>query len=135
VSLCGSSGDGGDGVRTAIANGYFGPISLGQTLTTLPGAKVGPLAQGFADRMSGTDNPTNFDPSDPRAVLVPLVSGFSTCSGTCSITVTGFMAFYIDSYAGGAISGHFIKMAAIDAAGNPTVTTDAGVQGDPILIK
>lgn len=133
INLCGSSNNGGAGVRDSIADGFFGPISIKQTLQTLTGVKDGPISQGFAARIgASTDNPTNFDPSDPRAVIVPLVN-FAGCNGTCQVPVTGFMAFYIDSYNSGAIAGHFVRMLAVDAIGNPTVTTDAGVSGEPIL--
>jgi hypothetical protein len=60
VSLCGS---GGSGVRTAIANGFYGPITIGQTLTTQPGVDGGNIKNGFQDRMSGPDSPSGFVPT------------------------------------------------------------------------
>jgi hypothetical protein len=68
-----------------------------------------------------------------RAVIVPLVD-FSNCSGQCDVPVTGFMAFYLDSWSGnGAVNGTFVKMVAGNSTGDATVTGDAGVQADPIL--
>jgi Flp pilus assembly protein TadG len=134
VQLCGNQ-SGGQALRQSISAGYYGPIGIGQTLQTQPGADIGNTNQGFADRLGlGDDNYPAFSPTDPRAVIVPMAN-FSGCTGNCSVTVTGFLAFYIDSYNGGAISGHFIKMVAANSAGDPTVTTDAGVMADPILIK
>lgn len=138
VSLCGNSG--GAALRTSIASGFYGPISVGQTLTTDPGAKVGPLSQGFADRIGASpDNPNTFSPNDPRAVIVPTVSGFSSCTGSCTVTITGFLAFYIDSYSGGAITGHFVTKETLEASpGDPLAYGGGlsnGVRGDPILIK
>jgi hypothetical protein len=130
VSLCGG---GGSGVRTAIANGFYGPITIGQTLTTQPGVDGGNIKNGFKDRMSGTDSPYGFVPTDKRAVIVPLVD-FSNCNGQCDVPVTGFMAFYMDSWNGSsAVSGTFIKMVTGNSSADATVTGDAGVQADPIL--
>lgn len=135
VSLCGGNGSGST-LRSSIADGFYGPISIGQTLTTAPGAKVGPVDQGFSDRIGASaDSYPTFNPTDPRAVIVPMVSGFSICTGSCTVTVTGFLAFYIDSYSSGAITGHFISKVQGNSIGDPTVTGDAGTLGDPILIK
>lgn len=139
VSLCGNSNSGAT-LRSTIADGFYGPISVGQTLSTITGVKVGPVDQGFADRIGASpDNPDTFSPTDPRAVIIPTVSGFSTCSGTCTVTVTGFLAFYIDSYSSGAITGHFVTKEVLEASvGNPLAYGGGlsnGVRGDPILIK
>jgi Flp pilus assembly protein TadG len=133
VTLC--EGNGGAGLRTSIANGFYGPISIGQTLTSEPGAKVGPVNQGFADLLAtSVDSYPTVSQSDPRAVIVPLVD-FSNCHGKCDLPVTGFLSFYVDSYSGGAVTGHFITKLATNAIGDPTVTGDVGLKGDAILIK
>src|SRR6185437_8709727 len=97
VSLCGTSGN---TIRDTIANGFYGPITVGQTLTTQTGVNGGNIKNGFQDRMKGLDQPNSFTPTDPRAVIVPLVD-FSNCTGQCNVTVTGFMAFYLDSWSNG----------------------------------
>ena len=135
VTLCGG-GNGGSGLRTQIANGYGGSMSALQTLQTDPGAKVGPINQGFADLLgASTDNYAGWKPNngDPREVVVPLVN-FAGCNGQCTVSITGFMSFYIDSYSSGAITGHFIKMVEPNSA-KVVAATDAGLAGDPILIK
>lgn len=139
VSLCGNSNSGA-ALRSSIADGFYGPISVGQTLTTVTGAKVGPMDQGFANRIGASpDNPDTFSPSDPRAVIIPTVSGFSSCSGTCTVTITGFLAFYIDSYSSGAVTGHFVTKEVLEASiGDPMAYGGGlsnGVEGAPILIK
>ncbi|HYL60071.1 MAG TPA: hypothetical protein VEU51_14465, partial [Candidatus Acidoferrales bacterium] len=135
VTLCGG-GNGGSGLRTQIADGYGGSMSALQTLQTDPGAKVGPVNQGFADLLAASsDNYASWVPGDkdPRAVVVPLVD-FAGCNGQCTVTVKGFMSFYIDSYNGGAITGHFISMVEQNSV-KVVATTDAGLSGNPYLIK
>jgi Flp pilus assembly protein TadG len=134
----------GNGVRTAIANGFYGPITIGQKLQTQTGQQIGNIKNGFQDRLSSADHPSSFAPTDPRAVIVPLVD-FSSCSGTCDVPVTGFMAFYLDSWqdksdkgAGpnntdGAVIGTFIRMVTGNSSADASVTGDAGVQADPVL--
>jgi hypothetical protein len=134
VSLCGTSGN---SIRDTIADGFYGPITIGQTLTTQTGVDGGNIKNGFQDRMTGTDSPSGFVPTDKRAVIVPLVD-FSNSSGQCDVTVTGFMAFYLDSWnngnaGNGSVSGTFVKMVTGNSSADATVTGDAGVQADPIL--
>jgi Flp pilus assembly protein TadG len=135
IDLCGASNSS-SSLRTSIANGFYGPMSIGDSIQNVTGVKNGPDVQGFTDRLGlSTDNPTNFDPTDPRAVIVPLAS-FAGCNGNCTLTVTGFMSFYIDSYNSGVIQGHFISMVPpSNSIGDPSVTTDAGVKGIPIVSK
>jgi len=137
VDLCGQGEGGGAAIRSALANGYYGELSIGNTLTTFPGAKVGPVRQGLAgltDRTSASpSSPSAFDPTDPRAVIVPLVS-FANCSGECSVPITGFMAFYITSVNGGAVTGTFVAM--VDPNSTPTINApNYGAKGDVVLIK
>jgi hypothetical protein len=134
VSLCGG-GNGGAALRSSIANGFHGSMAVDQTLQTEPGAKVGPVNQGFADYLNGhADNWANgWSMGDPRAVMVPVVD-FSNCRGRCVVPITGFMTFYIDSYSNGAISGHFITMMDPGSVANGAAG-DAGLAGQPVLVK
>ena len=153
VNLCGGGSSSGSALRGSIADGFYGPINAaytdatghaisGSQLSTVPGAKVGPVSQGFADRIGAStdafangNTPSSFDPNDPRAVIVPMVS-FAGCTGSCTVTVTGFMAFYIESYSSGAITGRFINKVPTElSSGVPNWSGDAGVTGDPILVK
>jgi Putative Flp pilus-assembly TadE/G-like len=136
VDLCGQGSGGGSAIRTALANGYYGELSIGNTLTTFPGAKVGPVNQGLqglsVDRLSGPSSPSQFNQSDPRAVIVPLVD-FSNCTGACSVKITGFMAFYITSVSGGAVTGTFVSM--VDPNSTSSINApNAGAKGDVVLL-
>jgi hypothetical protein len=143
ASLCGESG-GGAALRSSIADGFYGPISVGDTIQTDTGATVEPVSQGFGDRIGAStdawgkngnaNTPKAFDPNDPRAVIVPMAS-FAGCTGSCTLTVTGFLAFYIDSYNGGAITGHFINKVQTNSIGVAGFAGDAGTSGDPILVN
>ncbi len=136
VDLCGQGKGGGSAIRTALANGYYGELSIGNTLTTFPGVKTGPVNQGLhglsVDRVAGPSSPGNFNPSDPRAVIVPLVN-FAGCTGQCNVTITGFMAFYITSVSGGAVTGEFVDMVVPDSTGSINAPDD-GAKGDVVLV-
>lgn len=137
VTLCEGNGNGGAGLRTAIADGFGGSMSVGQTLQTEPGAKVGPVNQGFTDLLAAsTDNPTSWTRKDPRMVVVPLVD-FSGCTGQCSVRITGFMSFYLDSYVnGGAVHGTFVEYLPDKSINNPQYpAADAGLVGEGVLIN
>lgn len=146
VSLCGN-GNGGAGLRTAIADGYYGELSIGNTLETVPGVKNGPASQGLQgllDRAPGTSavpTPATFNPSDPRAVIIPMVN-FQGCTGKCAVPITGFLAFYINEVStgtnsngvSGAIQGTFIAM--VDPNSVSSINApNAGALSDAVLIK
>jgi putative Tad-like protein involved in Flp pilus assembly len=152
IQLCGTN-SGGSAVRDAIANGFGGPIIathpdpstgatvLGTQVQTQTGVDTGNLAKGFADRIGASSDAFApgmtgvFDPSDPRAVLVPMAS-FAGCNGTCTLTVDGFLAFYIESYSSGVITGRFINKVPIETSnGVPNWSGDAGVMGMAVLIR
>ena len=64
------------------------------------------------------------------------MASFSSCNGSCTLTVTGFMAFYLESYSGGAISGRFITKIPVETSESiPNYLGDAGLMGESILIK
>ena len=137
ITLCGG-GNGGSGLRTQIANGFGGAMSSEMTVTTNPGAKVGPIDQGFADLLgASTDNwstwKANPTVADKRVVMVPMAN-FSTCRGQCTLKIDGFLSFYIDSYNSGAIIGHFIDVVAPNSV-KVVATADAGLSGEPVLVK
>jgi hypothetical protein len=64
-----------------------------------------------------------------------MVSGFSSCNGKCDVTVTGFLAFYVDCYNSGVITGHFINKVQTNSLGVPGFAGDTGTSGDPVLVK
>jgi len=141
VQLCGNnSGNGGSGLRSAIAGGYYGELTIGNTLTSLPGVKNGPVSQGLqglVDRAPiNAVTPSTFDASDPRAVIIPTAS-YANCTGQCTLTIDGFMAFYIDNVdtsGNGSIIGTFVGYVVPNSqtSGNAPIN---GAFGDVLLIR
>jgi hypothetical protein len=144
VDLCGSTG--GSALRSSIANGYYGELTIGNTLTTQPGVSNGNVTKGLnglLDRASGSvsvPTPTSFDPTDPRAVIIPMVN-FAGASGKSDVPITGFLAFYINLVStgtnsngvNGAITGTFIGM--VDPNSTTSVNApNAGAMGDIVLV-
>jgi Flp pilus assembly protein TadG len=132
-------GVGGANERGNLANGYTGPIAVGDYIATEPGQKVGPVDQGFTDRintaLSEFPNGTfsNHDPKDPRAVVLPMVD-WSTAQGRSGVLVHGFAMLWIDRVNGGTIQAHFIQQVVPDSLPNPQAP-DWGARGAPYLIK
>jgi len=102
-------GVGGANLRSNIANGYNGEVSVGDWVTTEPGKKVGPVDQGFQDRI---DAAQSTDPSgtyashsvnDPRVLVVPVVD-WEHPNGRSSVEVKAFATVWLDSYSGGRLS-------------------------------
>jgi Flp pilus assembly protein TadG len=132
-------GVGGANERSNLANGYSGPIAVNDYVATEPGQKVGPVDQGFTDRINSAMSayPTatflNHVPSDPRAVVLPMVD-WSTAQGRSGVMVNGFAMLWIDSVSGGTIQAHFIQQVVPDSLPNAQAT-DWGAHGAPFLIK
>jgi Flp pilus assembly protein TadG len=132
-------GVGGSNERGNLADGYSGPVAVGDWISTEPGKKVGPVDQGLTDRISAgqTEFPggtfSDHDPSDPRAVVLPMVD-WSTAQGRSSVLVHGFSMLWIDSVSGGTIQAHFIQQVVPDSLPNGQAT-DWGAHGAPFLIK
>lgn len=85
--------NGGNNLRTNIANGYDGPVSIGDWVTTEPGEKVGPIDQGFNDRLTAGQNSdpsgtfSSHDLNDPRVITVPMVN-WVNINGRSQVEVT-----------------------------------------------
>ena len=131
-------GNGGNVLRSDIANGYMGQVSIGNVLTE-PGKAVGPIDQGFTDRINAglTQDPSgtfaNHTPNDPRVVIVPMVD-FSTAQGKSSVMVTSFAMLWIDSAAGGTIQANFISGVAPGGIADPQISS-TGSTAPPRLIE
>jgi Flp pilus assembly protein TadG len=130
--------NGGNVLRSNIANGYDGLVSVGNVLTE-PGKAVGPVDQGFMDRINAglSSDPSGTAAShtanDPRVVIVPLVN-WSSAQGKGYVTVTGFAALWIDSVAGGTIQANFISTVAPNGTPDPSLAY-TGPLGQPRLIE
>ncbi|HUY28765.1 MAG TPA: pilus assembly protein TadG-related protein [Candidatus Binataceae bacterium] len=131
-------GVGGSNLRSNIADGYSGPVSIGDWITTEPGKKVGPVDQGFGDRISASKsaNPnasfSDHTANDPRAVVLPLVD-WSTAQGRSSVVCKGFVMVWLDSVSGGTIQAHFIQQVVPNSLPN-SQAADNGALGVPRLI-
>ncbi len=130
---------GGSSVRNNIADGYSGPISVGDWINSEPGQKIGPIDQGFNDRLKAAQQ---IDPSgtyashssnDPRILFLPMVN-WESPNGRSGVQVMGFAAVWLDSISGGDLQVHFITQVAPQSLPN-TSGHYSGVRGAPILIK
>jgi Flp pilus assembly protein TadG len=131
-------GVGGSNLRTNIANGYSGPVTIGDWVTTEPGVKVGPVDQGFNDRITAAQSQ---DPSgnyqthsltNARIIVIPMVD-WGNINGRSQVQVMGFAAMWLDGVSGGQINTHFITQVIPDSLGGPGPVY--GANGQPILIK
>ena len=132
-------GVGGNNLRTNIANGYNSMISIGDWVTTEPGKKVGPVDQGFQDRL---DTAASVDPhgtysahtlGDPRVMILPVVD-WQHPNGRTSVKVTAFASVWLDSYSSGQVTVHFISQVVANSFGSPGASF-FGSRGTPILLK
>jgi hypothetical protein len=132
-------GNGGANERTNIGDGYQGPLAIGQWVDTEPGKSVGPVNQGFSDRISqaASEFPSgtaaNHSPNDPRAVILPMVV-WGSPNGKSQVQITAFAAIWINSESGGTISATFIDQEAFNSTGSASAPF-AGARGRPLLIK
>ena len=132
-------GNGGSNLRTNIADGYEGPLAIGQWVDTEPGKSVGPIDQGFGDRTSAADSSypgqtfSDHNPANGRAVIVPMVN-WNSPNGKSQVQITAFAALWITSISHGTIQGYFIQQEAFNSTGSPSAPND-GARGRPVLIK
>ncbi len=118
-----SSGNtGGDAFQQNLGVGCSCTIKLGDSITTEPGAKTGPITQGVNQRVAAG---VAADPSgtwsshtltDARAVVVPVVN-WNGCNGRCTAPVTGFAEVWISGSSGSDITAVFIRQVASGTPG------------------
>lgn len=117
--------------RNNLANGYSGTISLGDTISSEPGATAGPTTQGVNTRIQNglafdsTATWNNYQPGDPRAAIVPIVD-WSGCSGSCDVPIKAFAAVWLDSVSGTDITVTFISMVAPGSVGSSSAPDYGG---------
>ena len=132
-------GTGGSNLRSNIADGYSGPVSVNDWVTTEPGKKVGPVDQGFQDRLTlgqnsysgGTYLLHSF--SDPRVLVIPMVN-WEGQNGRSQVQVTGFASVWLDSYSSGQVTVNFISQVIANSFGSSTAGY-FGARGVPILTQ
>ncbi len=125
-------GNGGSTLQDLLTNGYSGSVKIGDTYSSVPGAKVGPIKKGVGDRVTAglTADPSGTWSShtlaDVRAAIVPLVNWAPTpCGGAgCTATVTGFAEVWVSGSSGADINAVFIRQVATGTSSGSA--TDAG---------
>ncbi len=132
-------GNGGANLRTNIADGFNSMISVGDWVTTEPGKKVGPVDQGFQDRL---DSAASVDPNgtysshtlnDPRVMILPVVD-WEHPNGRSSVEVMAFASVWLDSYSSGQVTVNFISQVVANSFGDPNAPY-FGSRGTPTLTK
>lgn len=132
-------GTGGSNLRTNIANGYNGMMTVGDWLTTEPGKKVGPVDQGFQDRLNcaaSTDpsgTATTHSLTDARVMVLPVVD-WEHQNGRSQVQLKAFATVWLDSYSSGQVSVHFIQQVMPNSFGTASAT-QFGTLGSPVLIR
>lgn len=106
-------GTGASVFQNNLTNGYSGTVNVGDSVSTEPGAKVGPTQAGVKARL---DAGASFDSSatwsehqlaDPRAVTVPLVD-WAGAGGRSPVQVLGFAEVWLTGVSGSDITAVFI---------------------------
>jgi Flp pilus assembly protein TadG len=142
VNLCGDASSSGTVLRAGMAAGYGGELTIGNYLQTVPGAKVGPVNMGLADRASTNMSaaPSTYSVyNNPRVVVIPIVdfskdaASGGRCAGVCNVKITGFMAVYILSVSGGAITVQDIGIVEPNSVSAGAGTINTGAFGDIVL--
>ncbi len=132
-------GTGGNNLRGNIADGYSGLITVGDWVTTEPGKKVGPVDQGFQDRLNAaaSSDPTgtysSHSATDPRVMVLPIVD-WEHQNGRKLVQVDAFATVWLDSYNGGVVNVHFISQVVANSYGSSSAPNFGG-HGHPILIQ
>jgi Flp pilus assembly protein TadG len=132
-------GVGGNNLRSNIANGYNGMITVGDWLTTEPGKKVDPVDQGFQDRLNcaSLSDPLGTSSShamtNARVMILPVVD-WQNQNGRTTVQAKAFATVWLDSYNKGAITVHFISQVVANSFGDPSAPF-FGSRGTPRLTK
>jgi Flp pilus assembly protein TadG len=123
---------GADCYRNNLTNGYSGVISVGDMLTSEPGAATGPTQQGINARIQNgvafdsSATATSFQTGDPRAVIVPVVT-WNGCLGSCTVPVVTFAAVWLNSVSGSTINATFISYVTTGSTSSTTAPNDGAL--------
>jgi Flp pilus assembly protein TadG len=134
-------GVGGNNLRTNVANGYNGMITVGDWITTEPGKKVGPVDQGMQDRLTcaAASDPSGTSSShavtNARVMIMPVVD-WQHQNGRNTVQVKAFATVWLDAYNNGAITVHFISQVVANSFGDASASAPFfGSRGTPRLTK
>jgi hypothetical protein len=112
-------GTGSSGYVQNIQQGYYGPISIGDLVTTEPGNVTGPTDQGFGQRITEglTMDPTGSyltaPAYDPRMVIMAMID-FTNTNGRSQAPVVGFGLMWVDSVVAGVVNAYYLGPATYD---------------------
>jgi Flp pilus assembly protein TadG len=147
-------GVGGSNLRQNIAIGASSIVSVGDCssttatqatgcVTTEPGKKVGPIDQGFQDRINAANSS---DPSgtylshsatNPRVLVLPVVT-WQGKNGRGAVPVDAFATVWLDGYGtgshGGQVYVHFISQVVANSYGDSS-SPNYGGHGHPVLLR
>lgn len=139
-------GSGGSGLRSDLASGASTSYSVGSTVYTNTGAKVGPINSGLSSRFSGCPsipdpctgggNPNNIPAGDPCLVIVPVVDFAAAAkAGKTSMPIEQFAEVYLDPKTTDAkhINGCYVTSTVGDTIAGPTPSS--GPVAAPVLIQ
>ena len=133
-------GVGGSNLRSNIADGFNSMLSVGDWVLTEPGKKVGPVDQGFQDRLDAavtSDSSGTFSAhklTNPRVMIMPVVD-WQHIDGRSSVQVVAFASVWLDGYGSkGQLTVHFISQVIGNSFGSPTAPY-FGSRGSPNLLK
>jgi hypothetical protein len=135
---------GGANLRTNIAEGYSGLITVGDWILSEPGQKVGPVDQGFQDRidLAASVDPTGtysqHSPTNPRMIVLPIVD-WEHQNGRKQVQVDAFATLWVDSYCAtgkcaGQVTVHFISQVIANSFGSSSAPNFGG-RGHPTLVR
>ena len=85
--------------RQNLMYGYDGWLSVEDMIETEPGNMDGPTADGVRYRINQDPGATfsNFVPSSPRVILIPIVDSFEV-NGRTTVRIEGFASFFLEDY-------------------------------------
>jgi hypothetical protein len=147
-------GVGGNNLRQNIADGASSLVSVGNCssdnatqatgcVTTEPGQKVGPVDQGFQDRLdaAASSDPTgtfsSHSATDPRVLVLPVVT-WTGKNGRSQVPVVAFATVWLDGYGtdknGGQVYVNFISQVVANSYGDSSAPNFGG-HGHPILVQ
>lgn len=106
-------GRGASNLKNGIINGIT--LSVGETVSTEPGGKVGPVREAISTRISQDigkpqcSSATTADNGCKRVIYLPVIDGLQNVNGRSNVTVVGFAAFWLEEIQNKIIYGKFIK--------------------------
>lgn len=113
-------GTGASVYQNNIEFGWNGTLGTGDSLTanTQTGVMAGPTStavnyrvnQALANPNYMYDTSSNFSPTDPRIIFVPMVDTWADLNGNTQVSIMGFAAVYLVGMQGNSVTGRFVSV-------------------------